>query len=519
MGNFAFCTLCPQVTLRMSNETPLLSTLKLIYSMGAKMLKRTVLYRLISIGVALIFLFAVGASSFAQDETPADETATEEIVAEEAAAYTDVELVQYNLDMTWMITAGFLVFFMQAGFAMLEGGFIRHTGVVNSMAENFMDACITALVFFIVGYAIAYAGGGVGGNGIIPTISFGIGTDLVIDPAVGGLDPYADWFFQFAFAGAAATIATGAMAERTDFRGKMIYSAIIGAVIYPVVIFWSPWNGGFLAEQFGMLDFAGSSIVHQTGGIIALVGAMIVGPRVGRVFGEPPAPSNLMMASLGTFILWFGWYGFNVGSTLAANNVHLMGLVAVNTTLAAAAGAVTAMGFVYARSGKWNMGFILNGSLAGLVGITAGAAFVSPVASIIIGLTAGFVVVLASDAVEMAKIDDAVGAFAVHGACGMLGTLAIGFWGVPELIGAESGGLFLGGGFDLLIGQSISVIVVAIWAIVTGVLMFGSLNALGLLRMHEAADEVGIDMYEHDASLYGDILITLPEPSLEPAGD
>ncbi|MEO1165551.1 MAG: ammonium transporter, partial [Chloroflexota bacterium] len=193
--------------------------------------------------------------------------------------------------------------------------------------------------------------------------------------------------------------------------------------------------------------------------------------------------------------------------------VHLMGLVAVNTTLAAAASAVTAMGFVYARTGKWDMGFILNGSLAGLVGITAGCAFVAPTAALIIGVTAGFVVVLAVDAVEMAKIDDAVGAFAVHGACGMLGTLAIGFWGAPELLGEGAAyGLFLGGGVELLISQTIAVVVVTIWAAVTAVIMFGALNAVGLLRMSDAANEIGIDAHEHDASLYGDILITLPTP-------
>ncbi|MEO0596636.1 MAG: ammonium transporter, partial [Chloroflexota bacterium] len=470
------------------------------------MLKRSFLYRLISIGVGLVFLFVMATGVLAQDDdTAAEETVAEEVVAEEVA-YTDVELVQYNLDMTWMLTAGFLVFFMQAGFAMLEGGFIRHTGVVNSMAENFMDACITAIVFFLVGFGIAYASS-VGDGGVIPILAgIGIGTTLTLSPSeipVGGLDPYADFFFQFAFAGAAATIATGAMAERTDFRGKMIYSAILGALIYPVVVFWSVWNGGFLGE-LGMIDFAGSTIVHQTGGVIALIGAAIVGPRVGREWGSPPKPSNLMLASLGTFVLWFGWYGFNVGSTLAASDVHLMGLVAVNTTLAAAASAVTAMGFVYARTGKWDMGFILNGSLAGLVGITAGCAFVSPTAALIIGVTAGFVVVLAVDAVEMAKIDDAVGAFAVHGACGMLGTLAIGFWGAPELLGdGNPYGLFLGGGVELLISQVIAVVVVTLWAAVTAVIMFGALNAVGLLRMSDAANEIGIDAHEHDASLYG----------------
>ncbi|MEO1646653.1 MAG: ammonium transporter, partial [Chloroflexota bacterium] len=280
------------------------------------MLKRSFLYRLISIGVGLVFLFVMATGVLAQDDdTAAEETATEVVAdaEDEAVPLTEIQLVQYNLDMTWMMMAGFLVFFMQAGFAMLEGGFIRHTGVVNSMAENFMDACITAIVFFAVGFAIAYAGEGVGGNGIIPAISFGIATGVTLDTATitdpGFLDPYADFFFQFAFAGAAATIATGAMAERTDFRGKMIYSAILGALIYPVVVFWSNWNGGFL-DGLGMVDFAGSTIVHQTGGVLALVGAAFVGPRVGRVFGSPPAPSNLMLASLGTFILWFGWYGF-----------------------------------------------------------------------------------------------------------------------------------------------------------------------------------------------------------------
>lgn len=485
------------------------------------MLKRTFLYRLISVGVALVFLFVMATGSFAQDdEAPVEETAVEEVV-EEVAVLEGADLVQYNLDMTWMMLAGFLVFFMQAGFAMLEGGFIRHTGVVNSMAENFMDACITALVFFIVGYSVAYAGDSNIANIIPIPATLGIGTELFgFNPAdAGGLDPYADWFFQFAFAGAAATIATGAMAERTDFRGKMIYSAILGAIIYPVVIFWSPWNGGFLAD-LGFVDFAGSTIVHQTGGVLALMGAAIVGPRVGREFGNPPAPSNLMLASLGTFILWFGWYGFNVGSTLAASDVHLMGLVAVNTTLSAAAGALTAMFFEYIRKGHWSMGYILNGSLAGLVGITAGAAFVSPLASIIIGLTAGVVLVFSLDAVESAKIDDAVGAFAVHGACGMLGTLAIGFWGVPELLGeGATGGLFMGGGISLLTSQAIAVVVVTVWAAATGILLFGALNAMGILRMHEGADEVGIDAYEHNASLYGDVLLTLPEPSEGPVGD
>ncbi|MCA9914982.1 MAG: ammonium transporter, partial [Anaerolineae bacterium] len=210
-----------------------------------------------------------------------------------------------------------------------------------------------------------------------------------------------------------------------------------------------------------------------------------------------------------------GWYGFNVGSTLGASDVNSLGLVAVNTTLAAAAGALAAMMFVYFRTGKWDLGFILNGSLAGLVGITAGCAFVSPIASIFIGITGGILVVLVVNIIEAAKIDDAVGAFAVHGACGMMGTLAIGLWGIPELTGS-AGGLFLGGGFDQLIAQAIGVGAVALWSAALSIAMFAGIKAIGMLRMPAAADEVGIDAYEHGASLYGDIL---PVPSAEPAGD
>ena len=459
--------------------------------------------RLLAVAVGTIFLMAFTYVGLAQDDTGTDEAAAvEEVVAEEAAVeeVLTAETVQTNLNQIWLLVAAFMVFFMQAGFAMVEGGFIRSKGVVNSMAENFIDASITGIVFFIVGYGIAYAS--TDGSLFFGTPQIALGG---ID-GTGAEDGFAmiDFFFQFAFAGAAATIATGAMAERTDFRGKIIYTVIVGVLIYPIVVFWT-WGGGFLADR-GFLDFAGSTVVHQTGGIIALVGAMIVGPRVGRVFGQPPAASNQMMATLGTFVLWFGWYGFNVGSTLEATNPNALGLVAINTTLAGAAGSIGAMLFAYfTKGGKWDLGFILNGALGGLVGITAGCAFVSPVASIIIGLTAGVVVVLAVGAVEAAKIDDAVGAFAVHGACGMLGSLAIGFWGLPALTGT-AGGLFLGGGVDLLLTQFIGVAVVAVWATVSSTVMFSAINALGLLRMPAAADAVGIDVYEHGATCMPDLL-------------
>ena len=283
--------------------------------------KRKFVYRLISIFIGVSILYSFGFGTIAQEDPPAEEAAAVETVELTAAdAFAKAEEVQNNLDHVWILLAGFLVFFMQAGFAMLEGGMIRETGVVNSLAENFMDACVTAIVFFIVGYGIAF--GSADSSGFFPQIELFLGGATGAGEGDGSL--FVNFFFQFAFAGAAATIATGAMAERTEFVGKLIYSAILGAIIYPVVVFWT-WGEGWLYQQ-GFLDFAGSTIVHMTGGIVALMGAWILGPRAGRVFGRPPAASNLALASLGTFILWVGWYGFNVGSTLGAGRCQSTGV-------------------------------------------------------------------------------------------------------------------------------------------------------------------------------------------------
>ncbi|MCY4540078.1 MAG: ammonium transporter [Chloroflexi bacterium] len=465
--------------------------------------KRKMLYRLLSILIGLAVLYSFGFDAIAQDDPPAEDAAAEEMMEMTiddamAAAAT----VQSNLDITWILLAGFLVFFMQAGFAMLEGGMIRETGVVNSLAENFMDACVTGIVFFIVGYGIAYGtyDAGMDGGGLTPA-----NIPLMLGGADGTGDGdgalLAGFFFQFAFAGAAATIATGAMAERTNFVGKLIYSAILGAVIYPVVVFWT-WGGGWLAAQ-DFIDFAGSTIVHMTGGIVALVGAYMVGPRAGRVFGRPPAASNLGIAALGTFILWFGWYGFNVGSTLGASDPNTMGLVAVNTTLAAAAGALGAMFHTYFITKHWNVSFILNGSLAGLVAITAGCASVTPVSAIVIGALAGVVLVISIGVVENMKIDDAVGAFSVHGACGAFGTLMIGIVGSSAL-GAPS--LFDGGSMETLGAQVVGVAVVAIWTTIASFVMFGALKAANILHVDPEADRIGIDAYEHHASVWPNVL-------------
>jgi ammonium transporter, Amt family len=468
-----------------------------------------VLRTLLSVGLATIFLMAVTGGVFAQDdegEGAGDDTAAEVVENTEEIAFNAEEAVanvQTNLNQVWLLLAGFLVFFMQAGFAMLEGGFIRQTGVVNSMAENFMDACVTGIMFFIVGFGIAY--GNTLGAGLYDSSMFFL--DGIDGTGEGDGIAFIDFFFQFAFAGAAATIATGAMAERTDFKGKLIYSVLLGAIIYPVVVHLT-WGGGFLAEQ-GYTDFAGSGIVHLTGGVVGLVGAAIVGARPGREFGKPPQPSNLMLATLGTFILWFGWYGFNVGSTLAAEDPNQLGLVVANTTLAAATGCLGAMFYGYLKSGSWNMGLILNGSLAGLVGITAPCAFVAPWAALLIGLASGVVVVISIDLVEAAKIDDAVGAFAVHGACGAFGVLAVGLFGIEELVvafGGTGGGLLVGGGVDQFITQALGIGVIVAWTVVASAIMFTALKAIGLLRIPATAEEIGIDAYEHDASVWPDVL-------------
>ncbi len=467
--------------------------------------KRKFVYRLISIFIGVSILYSFGFGTIAQEDPPAEEAAAVETVEVTAAdAFAKAEEVQNNLDHVWILLAGFLVFFMQAGFAMLEGGMIRETGVVNSLAENFMDACVTAIVFFIVGYGIAF--GSAESSGFFPQIELFLGGATGAGEGDGSL--FVNFFFQFAFAGAAATIATGAMAERTEFVGKLIYSAILGAIIYPVVVFWT-WGGGWLTQQ-GFVDFAGSTIVHMTGGIVALIGAYVLGPRAGRVFGRPPAASNLALASLGTFILWFGWYGFNVGSTLGAGDVNQLGLVAVNTTLAATAGALGAMFHTYFITKNWNVSFILNGSLAGLVGITAGCAFVTPIGAIIIGALSGIVLVIAIGVVESLKIDDAVGAFSVHGACGAFGTVMIGIVGSQALLegaGADfTTSLFDGGGVDLLGAQVVGVVGVAVWVGVTSFIMFRVLDAVDILHVAPEADRIGIDAYEHHASVWPNVL-------------
>jgi Amt family ammonium transporter len=483
------------------------------------------LRRLLALAICSILLTMFGTRLYAQDTTaepaaaeeaaPAEEAAVVEETVETAFATSDeVANVRLGLDTMWLLLTGFLVFFMQAGFAMLEAGLIRQTGVVNALMENFMDAGLTAVVFWAVGFGFAF---GTSAGGFIGTDNFFLSNAIVFGGEAGitytpflGTNMLTFFFFQFAFAATASTIATGGMAERTDFIGDIIYSALIALFVYPVVVHWV-WGGGWLATQ-GFLDFAGSTVVHLCGAIIGLVGAMMLGARTGRVWGKPFRPHNLGYAALGTFILWFGWYGFNPGSALGMGDNGLVGLVTVNTTLAAAAGAAAAVLFGFFRTGKWDLPSALNGSLGGLVGITAGCAFLTPTSSVFVGVVGGILVLLTIDLFEILKIDDAVGAFAVHGACGAMGTLAIGFLGVPELGAA---GLLMGGSADQLITQVIGIVAVSVWTGATMTVVFFALKALGLLRISAKAEAMGIDVYEHGATLWPDVL---PFPEDTPAG-
>lgn len=457
--------------------------------------------RLIIMGIATVILALFGTTvNFAQDEVV-------------PATAEDVASMKIAIDSAFIFLTAALVFFMQAGFAFLEAGMIRQTGVVNSMMENFMDAAFGGIAFFATGFALAL--GADNGSGLFGTTNFFLSDALsYVDgaPVYGeGVSVFIMFFFQYAFAATAGTIATGAMAERTNFIGKIIYSFVIAGLTYPIVIHWI-WGGGWLAQR-GFLDFAGSTAVHLTGAMAAITGAILLGPRKGRVWGAPPKPHNLAFATLGTMILWLGWYGFNPGSALSMSNNGLVGLVAVNTTLAACVGAFVAILFVFFRTGKWDLPAALNGSLAGLVGITAGCAFVAPWASLVIGAIAGILVILTADVMEKVRIDDPAGAFAVHGVCGIFGTLAIGFLGQPEL-GANS--LLLGGSADQLITQVIGVVGVMVWMGVTSTVMFVALKALGVLRIPEKAEDMGIDAYEHGASVWPDVL---PMPGDMVAGE
>jgi len=428
-------------------------------------------------------------------------------------ASTTAEAVQTNLDNAFVLASAVLVIFMQAGFALVEAGLTRAKSVANIMMKNLMDFCAGAVAFFAVGYAIAFGAG----NDYFGSSGWFLGDGAF---QYGTLTVPVTFLFQVAFAATAATIVSGAMAERTKFKGYFIYSLVISALIYPVVVHWN-WGGGWLANLATPFhDFAGSTMVHMTGGIAALMGAMVLGPRIGRYGpdGRPRAipAHNIPFAVLGTFILLVGWYGFNPGSELAADGA--IGGIAVTTTLAAASGAIAAMLTIWIKAGKPDVAMAANGMLAGLVGITAGTAAVSNVGALAIGTAAGVLVVASVLLFDRLHVDDPVGAISVHGVCGAFGTIAVGLFATEDT-DFWSQGLLYGGGVGQLVSQVIGVVAVAVFVAVTAGLLFLAIKATVGLRVSEEEELAGLDVFEHGAPGYGpDVTPMVPAVPIAGAG-
>ncbi len=402
--------------------------------------------------------------------------------------------LQIGIDNMWLLIAGFLVMFMQPGFALVEAGFTRSKNTANILMKNLMDFAIGSLLYWIIGFTLMY-GDSIGGFIGTPDLFF------MSDGFGDNYSDYADLFFQTVFAATAATIVSGAMAERTEFKAYLIFSIVITVLIYPTSGHWT-WGGGWLS-QMGFHDFAGSSIVHSVGAWVGLAGAAMIGPRLGKYKngGKPNAipGHNLAYGALGVFILWFGWFGFNPGSQLAAagtDNAVAIGHIAVTTNLAAAAGAVTAMIVAWFRYKRPSLSISLNGALVGLVAITAGCDAVDPMGAVLIGIIAGFILPFAVEFFDkIVKVDDPVGAISVHGVGGAFGTLAVGLFSTSE-------GLFYGHGAKLLGVQAIGVLAFFAWAAGTGLILFFILKKANILRVSKRIEEEGLDVYEHGESAY-----------------
>jgi Amt family ammonium transporter len=424
------------------------------------------------------------------------------------SAEESIETLSFSLDVVWLFIGAILVFIMQAGFALVETGLTRAKNATNITMKNVMDFCFGAIVYWAIGWGFMY---GDDVAGLIGASQFFNGP-MELDMEAGGF--YKSWFFQVVFAATAATIVSGAMAERTQFKSYLIYTAFISAVIYPISGHWV-WGGGWLAN-LGFHDFAGSTVVHSVGGWAALMGAMVVGPRLGKYIkgadGQISVKAfpghNIPYAALGVLLLFFGWFGFNGASTGIATvgeggiwSGLAIARVSVTTCLAAAAGAAAALIFSWVWFKKPDASMTLNGLLAGLVGITAPCAVVSPGAAIIIGLIAGVLVVLSVEFIDkVLKIDDPVGASSVHLSCGIWGTLAVGIWGNAPDDGVV--GLLHGGGFTQLGIQIIGILGVGAWAALVSLILFLAIKAITGLRVSPKTEMIGLDLSEHKAEAY-----------------
>ena len=448
------------------------------------------------------------------------------------------------INTVWTLIAAFLVFGMQVGFTMLEAGFCRSRETVNVLMECIVDTCLCGLLFYAFGFAFMFSHG----NGFIGTHWFMLqGVPATYEAT--GVSFLAFWLFQFAFADTCSTITSGAMIGRTSFVGDLLYSVAVSGFIYPIVGHWAWGPDGFLATMgaagfflpglgTGFHDFAGSTVVHTIGGFIALAGAIVLGPRLGRKFkrdgGAPLPPHDLTIAAAGGLLLWFGWYGFNPGSTLSAMDFNGIGRVAANTTLAACAAGLTSMAYGYFLTKKWDVSITVNGFLVGLVAITCPCYWVSPAGAIMLGGVAGVVVVLGIELLEYLRIDDPIGAVPVHGICGIWGTISLGLFasgefGASGAFAADNSaplkGLFYGGGTQVLYAQVIGSAIVTLSTFAVAMAVMYAINLMGLLRVSEEGERHGLDLHEHGISAYPEYLITSagrpmgipPEPSVSHA--
>lgn len=420
--------------------------------------------------------------------------------AEEAA----VEYMPQTYGNTlWTLLGGILVMFMQAGFALVECGLTRAKNAGNIIMKNLLDFAMGAPLFFAVGFGLMF---GSSSGGLFGSSLFFLGGGDASTP--DGMWNLTFWFFQAMFCATAATIVSGSIAERTKFSSYLLCSALVSAVIYPISGHWA-WNsllsgnaGGWLGNM-GFIDFAGSSVVHSVGGWIALAGAIVVGPRIGKYDKNGVARAipghNLPMAATGVFILWFAWFGFNCASTNIADGT--IGYIAVNTCLAACTGTLGAMFTIWAKTGKPDPSMTLNGCLAGLVAITAGCFEVSPVGSLIIGFMAGIIVVFSVLFIDQKlKIDDPVGAVSVHGVCGAFGTLMVGLFAAPGY--GTTTGLLYGGDINVLLVQALGVAVFFAWAFGMGYIMFKLISVVFGMRVSPEEEMKGLDITEHKADAY-----------------
>src|SRR5437868_5969180 len=427
----------------------------------------------------------------------------------------------------WTLVAAFLVFGMQVGFTMLEAGFCRSRETVNVLVECVVDTCLCGILFYAIGFAFMFSHG----NGFIGYHWFFL-QNAPATYETTGVAFLAVWIFQFAFADTCSTITSGAMIGRTGFVGDLLYSIGVTGFIYPIIGHWAwgpdGWlatmgSAGYVFPSLGMNfhDFAGSTVVHTIGGFIALAGAIVLGPRLGRKFkrdgGGPMLPHDLTIAVSGGLILWFGWYGFNPGSTLSAMDLVGIGRVAANTTLAACAAGLTSILYGYWKMKTWDASYTTNGFLAGLVAITCPCYWVSPTGAVLLGGIAGVLVIVAVDALEYLRIDDPIGAVPVHGVCGIWGTVSLGLfacgqYGSTGPIAPDNSaplrGLFYGGGLQVLKAQIIGSACITLATFGVAMVVMLAVNSIGMLRLPKEAELYGMDLHEHGISAYPEYVIS-----------